>query len=639
MKKVMNVKDIMIVKERERKNKRKEDIDLNRRKYSYLTIIYGHLACIEKHRNGGEKETTSLNPMVQSGEIERVFKRVVEGVMEFEDIWEKVHSSTNTSQKDKFESDLKKEIKKLQRLRDQIKTWQASNDIKDKSELIRNRKLIELQMEKFKVVERETKTKTFSKEGLSMAARMDPNERIKTEVRDWINSCTDRLTIQVDQFEVEIEMLLAKKKKSRKEEERLQHLEASILKHRNHEQKLERLLHMIYSESIDAAEVKLIEEDLEYYLDNNQEVDFQENEFIYDDLGVDFDALEETEESEEDDQASDEQKEEKRKNKGEVEGWVGCDMVNKVDSIRKTSLTKANTLKTATSTLATPSVLPDTTSTSTSIPRSTGSVTPQSSTTTTQIVQSSLSSTPQPVKSPPQSTTLQQLLAEAEKLLSMPVPQPMGGLQLPSQQPMTEGQVGMGQSEPSQGSFMFLSESPMQQGGSTTNPPSSSLGSNQQTVFTGQTPTPGPPASQSDDQQNKNPDFQLEFMGGEASTIGSANPIGDGMDSTLQILQKSMQNIPEQSDSERPKIYNPRNPAPTPPTYPTVPMPVFEQSSVYEKFDADTLFFIFYYNPGTYQQYLAARELKRQSWRFHKKYLTWFQRHEEPKIIMEDFEE
>ena len=38
-------------------------------------------------------------------------------------------------------------------------------------------------------------------------------------------------------------------------------------------------------------------------------------------------------------------------------------------------------------------------------------------------------------------------------------------------------------------------------------------------------------------------------------------------------------------------------------------------------------------------RYLAAKELKKQSWRFHKKYLTWFQRHEEPKIITEDYEQ
>jgi len=51
------------------------------------------------------------------------------------------------------------------------------------------------------------------------------------------------------------------------------------------------------------------------------------------------------------------------------------------------------------------------------------------------------------------------------------------------------------------------------------------------------------------------------------------------------------------------------------------------------------LFFIFYYQQGTYQQYLGAKELKRQSWRYHKKYLTWFQRHEEPKEITADYEQ
>ena len=38
-------------------------------------------------------------------------------------------------------------------------------------------------------------------------------------------------------------------------------------------------------------------------------------------------------------------------------------------------------------------------------------------------------------------------------------------------------------------------------------------------------------------------------------------------------------------------------------------------------------------------RYLAAKELKRQSWRFHVKYLTWFQRHSEPQAITEDYEQ
>jgi CCR4-NOT transcriptional regulation complex NOT5 subunit len=76
-------------------------------------------------------------------EIDRTLKKVSEGVELFESIYDKMQSSTNQTQKEKLETDLKTQIKKLQRLRDQIKTWVASNDIKDKSALLDNRKLIE----------------------------------------------------------------------------------------------------------------------------------------------------------------------------------------------------------------------------------------------------------------------------------------------------------------------------------------------------------------------------------------------------------------------------------------------------------------------------------------------------------------
>lgn len=86
-------------------------------------------------------------------EIDRTLKRVSEGIDVFDQIWEKVgallatqvvdlnnvqnlgpqsgclvqrkdfDTGTNPAQKEKYEADLKKEIKKLQRYRDQIKTW------------------------------------------------------------------------------------------------------------------------------------------------------------------------------------------------------------------------------------------------------------------------------------------------------------------------------------------------------------------------------------------------------------------------------------------------------------------------------------------------------------------------------------
>lgn len=76
-------------------------------------------------------------------EVDKCFKKVAEGVTEFEAIYDKIELSSNPAQKEKLEDNLKREIKKLQRLRDQIKTWAASNDIKDKAPLLEHRKLIE----------------------------------------------------------------------------------------------------------------------------------------------------------------------------------------------------------------------------------------------------------------------------------------------------------------------------------------------------------------------------------------------------------------------------------------------------------------------------------------------------------------
>jgi len=55
--------------------------------------------------------------------------------------------------------------------------------------------------------------------------------------------------------------------------------------------------------------------------------------------------------------------------------------------------------------------------------------------------------------------------------------------------------------------------------------------------------------------------------------------------------------------------------------------------------DPECLFFAFYFQPETYQQYMAAHELKRQSWRFHKHHNAWFQRFTEPSVTSEEYEQ
>ena len=66
-------------------------------------------------------------------------------------------------------------------------------------------------------------------------------------------------------------------------------------------------------------------------------------------------------------------------------------------------------------------------------------------------------------------------------------------------------------------------------------------------------------------------------------------------------------------------------PGGVPTSYPSTKMPILDNPALFEKLDTEALFFAFYYQPGTYQQWLAARELKRQSWRYHKQHGAWFQ--------------
>jgi hypothetical protein len=52
-----------------------------------------------------------------------------------------------------------------------------------------------------------------------------------------------------------------------------------------------------------------------------------------------------------------------------------------------------------------------------------------------------------------------------------------------------------------------------------------------------------------------------------------------------------------------------------------------------------TILFVVQFKQGTKAQFLAAKALKKQSWRFHTKFMMWFQRHEEPKTITDEYEQ
>lgn len=141
-------------------------------------------------------------------------------------------------------------------------------------------------MERFKVVERETKTKAYSKEGLGAARKLDPSQHEKESVSCWLQNSISSLQIQTDQFESEIESLIAGKKKKldKEKQEKMDDLKSKLERHKFHIAKLETLLRMLDNDSVNIGQIKKIHDDVEYYIDSSQEPDFEENEYIYDDI-------------------------------------------------------------------------------------------------------------------------------------------------------------------------------------------------------------------------------------------------------------------------------------------------------------------------------------------------------------------
>ncbi len=201
---------------------------------------------------------------------------------------DKFESSTNQAQKEKFEADLKKEIKRLQRFRDQIKTWLTSNDIKDKRPLLEARKMIEQDMERFKVIEKETKTKAYSKEGLLTAdAKKDPLQKEKEELDDWLKQSISSLQTISEKYEYELETLTntGKKKRADKEkaaliEEKRQKLDLCAY----HIEKLETVMRLLDNQRLDSSKVRSLHDPIEYVIESIDEKDMEEYRTLYEDM-------------------------------------------------------------------------------------------------------------------------------------------------------------------------------------------------------------------------------------------------------------------------------------------------------------------------------------------------------------------
>ncbi|KAJ3318373.1 general negative regulator of transcription subunit 5 [Blyttiomyces sp. JEL0837] len=621
-------------------------------------------------------------------EIEKVLKKVSEGVEVFESIFEKIQTAGAAAQKEKLEGDLKKEIKKLQRYRDQIKTWIASNEIKDKKALLDNRRLIESQMEKFKACEKELKTKAFSKEGLQAATKIDPLEREKGELCHWVSETVDKLSTQVDLFEAEAEVLQGAVKKARKPDsskvERLAKIEHSVERHKHHMSKLEIVLRMLENGDLPVESVKNIRDDVNFYADSNEDPEFEEDEGIYDDLNLvepeayglnadddsssdsdeDSSSLTTTKEREKH-PAKEKEKEVEEKKKVVKEKELVAEPEIAATSPSKVAKTSTTTRPHGDEHLFLKSFpnMPRSLYTATAVPVPTATASTPLATAKTA---NKLPATPRSGTIPV--TTMQPPPRMNSESSATPPSQRYSA----AASGVTDGRPASatgihGSSGMVLNSFAGTASVTAEPGSISTLPATAGSSSTTTSSPVSQSATvspAAPPSTWASSETATKAPTATKSTTDAAVKEEATTPASEGLPQSLadlvssfenykdrsqngkedpiffqRMLETSFQFAPESFDSEKPKQYMPKTPYPTPSYYPSTPLAAFDNPAIFEKLDIDTLFFIFYYQQGTCQQFLAAKELKRQSWRFHKKYLTWFQRHEEPKAITDEYEQ
>ncbi|KFG51272.1 Not1 N-terminal domain, CCR4-Not complex component protein [Toxoplasma gondii p89] len=736
-------------------------------------------------------------------EVEKTLKRVEEGLDAFNDVCEKMHGPVvSASQKEKFENELKREIKKLQRLRDQIKTWQTSSDIKDKAPLDEARKKIEREMERFKVCERESKMKAFSKEGLAAKTKLDPQEEERNRHREWLNEFISTLNTHVDAHEAEEELLMSSKKGKHRDhantERRLGQLQLYVQRHRWHINNMELILRRLENDSLDLSVMDELKESIELYLDNFNDDDFFFDETLYAALNLDApdDNSEMVKDSEEENTSSDQCGDStppSGRGSQEASGAAGSPTstasVPSFNSDRTERLpgTVAPGEKSRNSgALSAPAKAPSSRGSAGAAPgasgaskgekglsgdagkarpggekgadggAASGALSPNGSSggsspgllvakkgaerdssgeaasPAAPSADASRATNEGETLSPHASGKAQvsprtgengvwtgarrpgaSLLPAVSAASSAPASgrwaAVAGGLagadgqsvrkRGASEEKKDDGEEARRRSVPGREpeEEKGAAAKDKRRGGAAPGPQGKAQGDGAAERNSGA----ADPKAESGDRerlemedeeaQGKGHSVRPPAPGGDAAEgdttdrgVPSARATasakaGDGflfpgtsssLSTVAALVDCSQSHRPTRSDAEQipggsicgrssaalgwgPNMFGPGGPgarplAPlspqiawtcAPESFPDAPLVGYDSRQLFAGLDLDTLFFVFYYQQGTYQQYLAARELKQQSWRYHKKYLTWFQRHEEPRITADKYEQ
>lgn len=565
-------------------------------------------------------------------EFEKLQKKVTEGLTQFDQTHEKIYATDNSSLKEKLEGELRKEIKKLQRSRDQVKQWSSDSSNKlDRTQLQDIRGLIENAMERFKEVEKVLKMKQFSNEGLEMQTKLgarglDEAKKIEalkyvTEVLDELNRQNELLLAEMDQY--------THKKKLAAIQASIDELTEKIDRNNTHVAKLELVLRNLENDRLEPSKIDDIRDDLDYYLENNQADDFVEYDDFYDILELD-DSLEVATQF----------------------PAAPAEPTSSTPSPKKASSAAPFTpLDKHTTTAPTSAPIPLSIQTTTSAnvrPMSPAHVTTPSQSSapphSAPSGQSSKAPPPglSPLSSKPTTPISGNRLTVAEELKKKAMTQaavaasasgtgsvPVSGI--PSLNSSTSAAAtiasvvgGMGASLNSELTSLA---------------PATSLSATLARSISNDIPvlvavsSPVSAAATANSNALPSPLPALSQDGKAYDLICRPNSVIDfrlrNPQPFLAIqhqLEASLVNCPDSFDLEVPRQYNPINVHPSSIDYPQEPMYELNSAAIMRKFDTHTLFFCFYYNEGVdnLSKYNAAKELSSRGWIFNADTKQWF---------------
>lgn len=537
-------------------------------------------------------------------------------------------------------------------------------------------------MEKFKAVEKEMKTKAFSKEGLSAAAKLDPKEKEKAEGCQFLSEMVEELERQVETLEAEEEGLAVTTKKGKKDTgkaDRLAEIARLTEQHKWHQSRLELLLRALENGNVDIEQVNDVKDGIKYYVEENQSPEFVEDDSIYDDFNLDQEeatwglANEIDRVSSQDTQSvADENLEPTEVPKAVAKQKSGSTSEPTGLSARRPSNQMGG--KPALPALAT---LNNPLANTTNIPvsnimkpapppaRPPGETLKYAS--AAAAAASSDKASIAPLPPPPASTTTLAPLPPAPSKSASTSPNTMPSLPVAAQKTAIPTPAA-----PAAPTAPPSAQSPTtSHAASSSVPPTPALETlepaglsklksaqslevpreeQEQSPVEVEPETPPPPMTSHNQGQANGvkvedqeesifhlPECLSDLV--EAFEETKNRPTDPSSQAVQRLLNISYDSCPNVFDVEKPRFYHPTSRYDIPSHYPTEPAPILDNPSLYERIDNDTLFFLFYYRQNTYQQHQAAKALKSQSWRFHKQYQTWFQRHEEPKTITEEYEQ